>query len=416
MKHLFILTVTLFIYSSIHSQAVIRTSKYTSCNDCEKEVCVVWEIIEKENPEKMMEQYHQLYLKVHLNTDALLLGEFKLRYRVSNDIYGNYSNEKTISIPLYSLEQFMEAHEGVFYLGEAFKGYTKDIKTQLVCDPDPNETKIQGKNNYLSVESGWNDASEIIDIPVGYRKVEDKNSGCIYITNYDEMTHVTWDGECNGKLMNGFGILYGFKNEEQLFNFEGHIQQGLLNGEGAITWDNGNTYTGEWVDGFFNGQGTFTWANGNKYTGKWVDGLKNGQGTFIWTNGDTYAGQWVDDKRNGFGVLDWVDTGVKCHYEGDFHNNMMHGEGTVIMTGIMKYVGQFENGNKSGYGTIYYEDDLLGTYKGEFKNGAPHGKGESVDRKGTVFKGEYKNGILYNGTAILKNGTILATYKNGIIQ
>jgi uncharacterized protein (TIGR02145 family) len=230
MKKIFILTLAFLFYANLYSQEVIRTSKYTSCNDCEKEVCVVWEIIEKENPEKMMEQYHQLYLKVHLNTDALLLGEFKLRYRVSNDIYGNYSNEKTISIPLYSLEQFMEAHEGEFYLGEAFKGYTKDLKTQLVCDPDPNETKIQGKNNYLSEESGWQEVDNSTNdgnssLPM-YGSFVDSRDGKKYKTvkignqtwmaeNLNYSTGNSWCYDNSSSNCNTYGRLYDWNTAKR---------------------------------------------------------------------------------------------------------------------------------------------------------------------------------------------------------
>jgi hypothetical protein len=440
MKHLFILTAALFVFSNIFSQEVIETSKYTSCNDCVKEVCVDWEIIEKENPEKMMQQYHQLYLKVHLNTNALLLGEFNLRYRVSNDIAGNYSSEKTISIPLYSLEQFMEAHAKEFYLGESFKGYTKDLKTQLVCDPDPNETKIQEKNKYLSEGTGWEDASETIDAPEGFRKVEDKNSGCFYFTTTEEITHITWDGECNGKLINGYGILHAFNNEKLYFNYDGNINQGVLNGKGTIIWSNGNTYTGEYVDGLRNGQGTYTWANGDTYTGEWVDDLKNGQGTFTWTNGDTYTGEYVDALRNGQGTFTWTNGDT---YTGGYIDDKRNGQGTYSFASGDTYTGGYIDDKKNGQGTFtfangdtytggYIDDKRNGqgtinwangdTYTGGHIDDKRNGQGVEICSKciyGYKYgkkEGEFRDNLFYHGTVKNEYGRVIATFKYGYQQ
>jgi uncharacterized protein (TIGR02145 family) len=165
MKKIIILFATILYCVNINSQEVITSIKYYDYTNCGKPVDIVWEIIKKENPNKLFKQYQQLYIKLHLNTDCLLLGEFRLRYRVSNDIAGHYSNEQTISIPLYSLEQFMEAHEKEFYLGEAFFGYTKDLNVELICDPDPDEDKMSSEKEIdkstSTEEDDWNDAIEI---------------------------------------------------------------------------------------------------------------------------------------------------------------------------------------------------------------------------------------------------------------
>jgi 1-phosphatidylinositol-4-phosphate 5-kinase len=59
-------------------------------------------------------------------------------------------------------------------------------------------------------------------------------------------------------------------------------------------------YQGQVKDGIPNGQGTLTWSNGNKYVGIWKDGEENGQGTFTYHNGRKYVGEYKDEKpRNG---------------------------------------------------------------------------------------------------------------------
>ena len=39
------------------------------------------------------------------------------------------------------------------------------------------------------------------------------------------------------------------------------------------------------------------------YEGHWEDGLMNGKGHFVWPSGDSYKGEWIDGKRYGYGVF-----------------------------------------------------------------------------------------------------------------
>ncbi len=60
--------------------------------------------------------------------------------------------------------------------------------------------------------------------------------------------------------------------------------------------DGTTTYTGEFKDGKFNGQGTMTYPNGNTYTGAFKDGLPIGQGTITYPDGTKRTGEWKDGK------------------------------------------------------------------------------------------------------------------------
>ena len=40
-----------------------------------------------------------------------------------------------------------------------------------------------------------------------------------------------------------------------------------LNGQGKVTFKNGNTYEGNFFNGLLSGQGKFTWVNGITYEG-----------------------------------------------------------------------------------------------------------------------------------------------------
>lgn len=88
----------------------------------------------------------------------------------------------------------------------------------------------------------------------------------------------------------------------------------LKNGQGIETYENGDTYEGEFKDSLPNGKGTYT-SSRYTYIGQWKDGLRNGKGIETYENGDKYEGEFKNNLRNGKGVYIWSD-GSK--YTGDF--------------------------------------------------------------------------------------------------
>ncbi|HIF11278.1 MAG TPA: MORN motif precursor, partial [Sneathiellales bacterium] len=44
-------------------------------------------------------------------------------------------------------------------------------------------------------------------------------------------------------------------------------------------------------------------AEAFKAVGAWVRGKKNGEGMMTYANGDVYVGAWADGERNGEGTL-----------------------------------------------------------------------------------------------------------------
>lgn len=45
---------------------------------------------------------------------------------------------------------------------------------------------------------------------------------------------------------------------------------------------------GQWKNNFANGQGSLTYADGDKYIGEWKDGKKSGTGELFYVNGDKF--------------------------------------------------------------------------------------------------------------------------------
>jgi hypothetical protein len=52
----------------------------------------------------------------------------------------------------------------------------------------------------------------------------------------------------------------------------------LKEGKGLDTFNNGDSYKGEYKKGKFEGNGVYTWSNGSYYEGNFVNGLKHGRG------------------------------------------------------------------------------------------------------------------------------------------
>ena len=79
----------------------------------------------------------------------------------------------------------------------------------------------------------------------------------------------TYRGDCKDGLANGKGAAKGTDS------YVGHFKNGLPEGKGRYTYQNGNTFDGYWSNGLKNGKGEFTYSmNGQKMVqkGYWKDG------------------------------------------------------------------------------------------------------------------------------------------------
>ena len=154
--------------------------------------------------------------------------------------------------------------------------------------------------------------------------------------------HKNKDGKIIGKFEDGewilkLGVLYfgfrngkvgyytekweGFESEDNrdFSKYEGEIKIGFPNGQGILTFPDGEKYVGEYKDGQKNGHGTYTWNDGGKYVGEYKNGLKNGHGTYTFLNGDNFEGEWKDGKQDE-GTHTWSN---KYKYEGSWKSGQM---------------------------------------------------------------------------------------------
>ena len=71
-------------------------------------------------------------------------------------------------------------------------------------------------------------------------------------------------------------------------------------GQGKLTYSNGNVYEGEFKKGLPEGQGKQTFLSGDVYEGAFKNGYREGQGKYTFANGDVYyEGEWKNDDPEG---------------------------------------------------------------------------------------------------------------------
>jgi len=63
----------------------------------------------------------------------------------------------------------------------------------------------------------------------------------------------------------------------------------MKNGQGVLSYPNGDRYEGDFKDDHMNGRGIFFKADGRNYTCVWINGKWNGSEDLMWPIGDRYG-------------------------------------------------------------------------------------------------------------------------------
>ena len=123
---------------------------------------------------------------------------------------------------------------------------------------------------------------------------------------------------------------------------------------------------------------------------------ENGYGVSKEENGDVFSGEWLNGKKNGYGYLE-INSGG--YYIGEFRNNNFEGFGYFVLPDGNLYFGELKDSQKSGYGYFEYPDEV-GIYRGVFKLDDRHGIGVYADK--TSDKTKYYMGSFLNDEPKMK--------------
>ncbi|CEO98848.1 PH domain-containing protein [Plasmodiophora brassicae] len=114
----------------------------------------------------------------------------------------------------------------------------------------------------------------------------------------------TLEGTWVDDQMQGPGVMTYMNGDKYI----GEWQNYKWHGNGEFIFENGCRYIAVFENGAFPATGTLVYPNGNRWQGR-VDrrGRRQDAGVMTWTNGESFRGAFVDDKRHGEGTMTAAD-------------------------------------------------------------------------------------------------------------
>ncbi len=219
------------------------------------------------------------------------------------------------------------------------------------------------------------------------------------------------DGSVYRGAMRGASLQGKGEYVSKSFRYEGEFNEGLKQGEGTYTWENGDRYQGRFANDRPDGQGKYQFANGDAYEGDVRLGVIGGRGSYTSKNGDVFDGSFENGKPQGVGVYRFASGD---RYEGEMDAGRLQGRGRYYSkngdrveapfvdgkpqgTGVYyfsngdRYEGEIRAGELTGQGVYFYKTGMK--YEGEVRLGQPQGKGSFWFLDGTRFEGEFEGGL-----------------------
>lgn len=174
---------------------------------------------------------------------------------------------------------------------------------------------------------------------------------------------------------------------------------------GTKELENGDLYSGAWMNDQAHGVGQYKYKNGDIYIGFSKQGIRHGPGFFTKADGFTISGNWVEGSLEGLvsGKGKRGDINFRGRFENDELKEISYmealGNSQLSEFGLIKVEGEnIENGRVTAQ---YSNGD---TYSGQFKELFRHGKGVLTTSDGTKYNGSFLAGLKH-GFGVYSNGT-----------
>lgn len=143
--------------------------------------------------------------------------------------------------------------------------------------------------------------------------------------------------------------------------FEGEFIDGVLHGQGKITFPDGELQEGIFENGKIV-QGKIDFPDGEKQKGFFVNGRLQGNSEVVFSDGERQVGNFVLGLLHGKGRIEFLSGII---HEGLFVHGSLHGEGSITQADGSIFKTQFHEGIPSGEGKIILSDgmEVLGSFK-----------------------------------------------------
>ena len=238
----------------------------------------------------------------------------------------------------------------------------------------------------------------------GVQLDEKRCKGVLTFPNGRSLTGLFVNGRLDGK---------GKEKMGRWIVYVGEFKDGLYDGKGLRKEHGELVYSGTFSKGLYDGWGEMPSLLYGiffvKYVGEFELGKPHGSGKLTYANGNIYKGEFLHGKPNGIGFFSSEDV----EYEGHFKDGEFHGKGSYIDTNGNSYQGEWLNGQEHGHGAYTWADGS--SYEGGWMYGRQHGPGLFTSPSGRSYQGEWQKGKPHGqGEETWPNGSrFVGTYEHG---
>ena len=173
-----------------------------------------------------------------------------------------------------------------------------------------------------------------------------------------------------------------------------------------IIYIDSSKYEGEFENGVREGVGKMTYQNGDTYEGEFKNDVREGDGKMTHPNGDIDEGDFKNNKNNGKLI---IYTKEKKIFEGKINENQeLTGNLNLLYESGEEYIGPINNNLREGHGTYKYKDERI--YEGEFKNDMFNGFGKLTSTEidngkyNEIYEGEFENNMFNGFGKLIRTG------------
>ncbi|MDF3820693.1 hypothetical protein P3G55_12320 [Leptospira sp. 96542] len=99
------------------------------------------------------------------------------------------------------------------------------------------------------------------------------------------------------------------------------------NGWHTVPYENGDSFSGNFLENSKEGVGVYTYHNGDRFEGEYKSNLREGNGVYLYESGDRFVGYYHKGKRNGSGKYHFNDGLI---LEGEWVDDVLSGQVKIV--------------------------------------------------------------------------------------